>query len=194
MVDKFCQTCQTCQTAKGRYQAPAGKLHPLPMPTGEWRSIAMDFIGPFPEVQGYNYLWVIICRLTSQVHLIPVHTTNTATDLLLIYLREIVRLHGLPESIVSDRNSKFTLTWWWQLHCLLDAKLLILMLFHPQTDGIMERANRSVAQIFRGAIRADQKDWLAKILLVEFALNASINKTTGFAPFELMYGYVPSMI
>ncbi len=69
----------------------------------------MDFISPFPEVQGYNYLWVIICRFTLQVHLIPVHTTNTATDLSLIYLREIVRLHGLPESIVSDRNSKLSL-------------------------------------------------------------------------------------
>ncbi len=86
----------------------------------------MDFIGPFPEVttddgSKVNYLWVIVCRMTSMVHLIAVHTTMTARRLSVIYMREIVRLHGLPSSIVSDRDSKFTSKWWRELHWILGA-------------------------------------------------------------------------
>ena len=79
-----------------------GKLHGLPIPDKPWSSIGMDFMGPFPEVAGYNYLWVIVCRLTSMVHLILVHTTWRATELSWIFVQEIMHLHGLPDSIVSD--------------------------------------------------------------------------------------------
>ena len=72
----------------------------------------MDFVGPFPEVEGYNYLWVIICRLSTYIHLIPVNTSVTASQLAWIYLKEIVQLHGIPESIVSDRDAKFTSKFW----------------------------------------------------------------------------------
>ncbi|SJL18178.1 uncharacterized protein ARMOST_21755 [Armillaria ostoyae] len=190
----FCRTCETCNKSKGNYRALSGKLHSLPIPTRPWQSIGMDFIGPFPEVKGYNYLWVVICRLTSQVHLIPIHTSNTATDLSAIYFREIVRLHGLPESIVSDRDPKFTSVWWKELHRLLGAKLLMSTSFHPQTDGATERANHSIGQIFHTAICPDQRDWLIKVPIVEFALNSSMNASTCFAPFELVGGYMPSMM
>jgi hypothetical protein len=103
---EFCKTCEACQRAKVSNQQPAGKLHSLPIPTKPWDSIGMDFVGPFPESHGFNYLWVIMCRMTSMVHLIPVHTSMTASKLSWIYRREIVWLHGLPSSIVSDRDSK----------------------------------------------------------------------------------------
>jgi len=79
-----------------------GKLHPLPIATRPWESIGMDFIGSFPEVNGYNYLWVVICRKTSMVHLVPVNMKMTASQLSMIYIREIIQLHGLPSSIVSN--------------------------------------------------------------------------------------------
>ncbi|OJT07825.1 hypothetical protein TRAPUB_1279 [Trametes pubescens] len=85
----------------------------------------MDFIGPFPSSHGYDYIRVIVCHLTSMVHLILVNTTNTADELAMIYLREVVRLHGLPKSIVSDRDSKFTSKFWRELHRLMGVKLLI---------------------------------------------------------------------
>ena len=122
----FCRPCEPCQQAKGSNQKNMGKLHPLPIPTKPWDSIGMDFIGPLPEINGYNYLWVVICRMTSMVHLIPVHTTMTAKELSWKYLREIVRLHGLPGSIVSDRDSKFTSQWWKELHRTLGMKFLIV--------------------------------------------------------------------
>jgi hypothetical protein len=171
-----------------------GKLHPLPIPTKPWDSIGMDFIGPFPESRGFNYLWVIICRMTSMVHLIPVHMKMKASELSWIYRREIVRLHGLPRSIISDRDPKFTSKWWKELHKILGTKLLMSTSFHPQTDGQTERANRNVGQIFRTIVRHNQKDWIDRVDLTEFAINASISETTKYAPFELNGGYMPSMI
>jgi hypothetical protein len=107
----------------------------LPIPTKPWDFIGMDFIGPFPEAKGFNYLWAIICRRTSMVHLIPVHTTMKASNLSWIYLQEIVHLHGLPSSIVSNQDSKFMSKWWKELHKIPGAKLLMSTSFHPQTDG-----------------------------------------------------------
>ena len=157
-IQTFCKTCEWCQRAKGSNQKPTGKLHPLPIPIKPWDSIGMDFVGPFPEIKGYNYLWVIICRMTSMVHLVPVNTKMSATELSWKYVREIVRLHGLPSSIVSDRDSKFTSRWWTSLHRILGAKLLMSTSFHLQMDGQTERANRNIGQIFRTAVRPDQKD------------------------------------
>lgn len=145
-----------------------GLLHGLPIPDKPWSSIGMDFVGPFPEVDGYNYLWVIVCRLTSMVHLIPVHTTNRATDLSWVFIREIVCLHGLPESIVSDRDSKFVSKWWHEVHRVLGVKLLMSTSFHPQTDGHTEIVNRSTTQILRLCVRADQKDWVKRLPMVEY--------------------------
>ena len=193
-TSNFCKTCEACQRSKGTTQKPAGKLHQLPVPTKPWDSIGMDFVGPFPESKGYNYLWVIICRMISMVHLVPVTINVTASELSWKYLREIVRLHGLPSSIVSDRDSKFTSRWWKELQRILGTKLLMSTSFHPQTDGQSERAIRNVTQILRTLVQPDQKDWVEKIDMVEFAINSSISESTGYAPFELSGGYMPSMM
>ena len=107
----------------------------------------MDFIGPFPKSKGVNYLWVVICRLTSMVHLVPVNTTTKASELVSLYIKEVVCLHGLPDSIISDRDSKFTSMFWHETHRILGTKLLMSTSFHPQTDGATERVNRYVGQI-----------------------------------------------
>jgi len=193
-VQKFCNSCQVCLKVKEDARPPQGLLHSLPIPTQLWQSISMDFIGPFPEIDGYNYLWVVICRMINMVHLILVNTKTTASQLSWIYLKEVVQLHGLPNSIVSDRDSKFTSKWWRELHRLMGAKLLMSTLFHPQTDGVTERANRLVGQLFRAAISPDQKDWVYKIPMMEFAINSSISESTGFTPFELDGVYMPRMI
>ncbi|GBE83164.1 Transposon Ty3-G Gag-Pol polyprotein [Sparassis crispa] len=193
-IEKFCVTCGACQTAKPRNHLQAGLLHSLPISRFPWNSIAMDFVSPFSRSKGYDYLWVVICRLTSMVHLVPVNTMSTASDIAELYVREIVRLHGMPESIVSDRDSKFTSKFWRELHRLLGAKLLMSTLFHPQTDGLSERTIRSVSQILWSIVSPNQLDWIDKIPMVEFALNSAMSATTGFAPFELNYGYLPRMI
>ena len=115
----------------------------------------------------------------------------TAKGVAWLFLKEVVRLHGVPKSIVSDRDTKFMSIFWHELHKLMGTKLLMSTAFHPQMDGTTERANRSIGQILRMIVSDDQKDWAAKCPMVEFALNSSINATTGFAPFELNQGYMP---
>ncbi len=149
----------------------------------------MNFVGPFPESDNYNYLWVVICRLTLMVHLVPICTTTKASDLTWLYVHEIIHLHGLLETIVSDRDSKFTSRFWCDTHKLLGTKLLMSTSFHPQTDGASECAIRSIAQILRVMVHPDQKDWTEKILMTEFTLNSAISSSSGFAPFELNDGY-----
>src|ERR1700719_3927998 len=95
----------------------------------------MDFIGPFLKSHGFDYLWVVICRLTSMVDLIPINTMTTASELASLYVKKVVCLQGLPHSIVSDRNSKFTSKFWKETHRLLGTNLLMSTVFHPQTDG-----------------------------------------------------------
>ncbi len=127
------------------------------------------------------------------VHLVPIRTTMKASDLAWLYVCEIVDLHGLPETIVSDCDSKFTSRFWCDTHKLLGTKLLMSTSFHPQTDGASEHAIRSVAQILQAMVCPDQKDWTEKIPMTEFALNSAISSSSGFAPFELNYGYPPSV-
>jgi hypothetical protein len=190
-IEKFCHSCGTCQMMKTSNQAKPGLLHNLPIPTRPWQSIAMDFVGPFPQSAGHDYLWVVLCRLTSLVHLVPITVRTKTTDLAWYYTRDIVRLHGMPDSIVSDRDSKFTAKFWRELHRSVGTKLLMSTSFHPQTDGHSERAIRSISQLLRSMVSPDQKDWYWKIPMIEFALNSSINSSTGFAPFEVTYGYMP---
>ena len=133
---EFCTTCNACQHSKPSNKLPVGKHHPLLILIKPWNSIGRDFIGPFPKSKGFNYLWVIIYHMMSMVHLIPVHTTMTATQLSWIYKCGVVHLYSLPNTIVSDCDSKFMSRQWWELHYVLGVKLLMLTLFftHKQMD------------------------------------------------------------
>jgi hypothetical protein len=193
-VRSFCDSCSTCQATKTSNERPQGLLHSLPIPVKPWSSIGMDFVGPFPMVDNLDYIWVILCRLTSLVHLIPLRTTTTAAELAPIFMSQVVRLHGLPETIVSDRDPKFTSQFWSETHRLLGVKLSKSTAFHPQSNGASERMIRKISQILRAAVRPDQLDWPKHLPSVEFAINSSVNASTGFAPFELTYGYLPTIL
>ena len=185
-IKLYCESCQTCQATKTSNKRLQGLLHSLPIPTKPWSSISMDFVGPFPLV--------ILCRFTALVHLIPLRTMMTAAKLVPLFMSNIVQLHRLPKTIVSDRDPKFTSLFWTELHRLLGIKLARSTAFHPQTNGASERMIHKVSQVLRTLVRPDQLDWPKHLPTVEFAINSSINESTGFAPFELMYGYIPQMI
>jgi hypothetical protein len=140
-VEQFCASCGRCQVTKPSNQQPTGLLHSLPIPSIPWESISMDFLGPFPPVNGHDYLLVVLCRLTSMVHLLATNTSTSASEVAYLFYREVVRLHGLPNSIVSDRDSKFTSKFWTELHWIMGTKLLMSTAYHPQTDGATERTN-----------------------------------------------------
>ena len=117
----------------------------------------------------------------------------TAKEVAWLFLKEVVRLHGVPESIVLDCDTKFMSMFWRELHRLMGTKLLMSTAFHPQMDGTTEWANHSIGQILRMIINDFQKNWADKCPMVEFALNSSVSATTGFAPFKLNQGYMPQI-
>jgi hypothetical protein len=127
------------------------------------------------------------------VHLIPTTIKVTASQVAWLFIKEVVRLHGVPESLVSDRDVRFTSKFWRELQRVLGTKLLMSTLFHSQTDGATEQANHSIGQILRAVVSNDQKNWAEKCPLVEFAMNSSISHTMGFTPFELNNGFIPAI-
>src|SRR3984893_9435237 len=167
-IEKFCLSCSNCQRSKTSNKLRPCLLHNLPILMRPWQSIGMDFVGPFPESHGHDYMWVIICRLTNQMHLTPISVRTKTTELAWFYVRDIVRLHGMPESIVSDHDSKFTSRLWRELHQIMGTKLLMSTSFHPQTDGHLERVIHSIGQILQSTVDSDQKDWVQKIPMIEF--------------------------
>ena len=189
-IESYCKTCSICMTSKDVNSKLTGLLHSLPIPDRPWQSIGLDFMAPLPKSNNFDYLLVVIDRLTSQVHLVPTMMTVTARGIAWLILKEVVRLHGIPESIVSDRDTKFTSIFWKELHRLMGSKLLMSTVFHPQMDGATERANRSIAQILCTVVSNDQRDWSDECLMVELAINSSVNTTTGYTPFEFNYGYM----
>ena len=124
--------CLTCQQVKAEHQAPAGKLHPLSIPEWKWEKITMDFVLGLPRTfRKHDAIWVIVDRLTKSAHFLPVQQSDSLDKLSRIYVSEIVRLHGVPISIVSDRDPRFTSHFWGSLQGALGKKLHFNTAFHP---------------------------------------------------------------
>ena len=188
-IAKYVERCLTCQQVKAEHQRPGGELQPIEVPEWKWEQIAMDFIVGLPKTRnGYDSIWVIIDRLTKSSHFLPVRTTYTLDQLADLYVREIVRLHGVPVSIISDRDGRFTASFWKSLHRSLGTKLKFSTAFHPQTDGQTERTNQILEDMLRACVLDFSGSWDKFLPLVEFSYNNSYQATIGMAPYEALYG------
>jgi hypothetical protein len=107
-VSKYVAACEICQRVKAEHKRPVGLLKPLEIPEWKWEHITMDFVVGLPRSpRGRDAIWVVVDRLTKSAHFIPMKTTNSASELVPLYMKEVIRLHGVPKSIISDRDSKF---------------------------------------------------------------------------------------
>ena len=125
------------------------------------------------------------------VHLVPSRTNYNASQIAELVFEQIYKIHGLPQNIISDRDVLFTSTFWSRLHQLIGMKLRMLSAYHPQTDRSTEWANWTVTQMLRQCIQPDQKDWVAKLLAIEFVINSARSESTGYSPFFLNFGRMP---
>ena len=195
-VSDFCKSCGFCATSKSATSKPKGLLKTLPVPSYPWQSIGVDFVGPLPESTNHNgsfdMICVIIDHLSAMVHLVPTRQTFTAVQMADVIFDGVYKLHGLPERIVSDRDSLFTSHFWRRLHDLLRVELRLSSAYHPETDGATERANRTMTQMLRQCVQPDQKDWAMKLPAIEFAMNSARSDSSGMTPFYLNYGRTPS--
>ena len=156
-----------------------------------WTAISMDFIVGLPKSEGYMKIWVIVDRFSKMAHFIPLRTEEHIKELALTFVKEIWRLHGLPESITSDRDARFTSKFWTSLMQLLQVKLNLSTAFQPETDGQTEWVNQTLEQYLRSYCSYQQDDWVSLLPFAEHAYNTSISESAKASPFEINYGFSP---
>ncbi|XP_035541481.1 uncharacterized protein LOC118344569, partial [Juglans regia] len=190
-VNRICGRCITCRKAKSKV-LPHGLYTPLPVPSEPWVDISMDFVLGLPRTKrGRDSIFVVVDRFSKMAHFIPCHKTDDATNIADLFFREIVRLHGVPRSIVSDRDVKFLSYFWKVLWGKLGTKLLFSTTCHPQTDGQTEVVNRTLTQLLRTVVHKNLKTWEDCLPFIEFAYNRTMHTTTSYSPFEIVYGFNP---
>ena len=188
-VAKHVAKCLTCQQVKAQHCKPGGLLQPLEIPEWKWEHVTMDFVTGLPRSQrGNDSIWVIVDRLTKSAHFIAVRKDSTLEKLAELYVRQIVRLHGVPVSIVSDRDPRFTATFWKSLQGALGTELRFSTAYHPQTDGQSERTIQTLEDMLRACVIDFKGGWEEQLHLVEFAYNNSYQQSIRMAPFEALYG------
>ena len=131
-VTEYLSKCLACQQVKAEHQVPTGLLNPLLIPQWKWDNITMNFVLGFPLTQHkHDFVWVIVDKLTKLAHFIPVRMAYSIDRLAELYVKEIVRLYGVPLSIVSDRDPWFTSMFWKELQSALGTRLNLSTTFHP---------------------------------------------------------------
>jgi hypothetical protein len=177
--------CEVCQRVKAEHQRPTGLLHPLKLPEWKWEEISMDFITRLPRTSnGYDSIWVIVERLTKVAHFIPVKTTYKGSQLVELYMTQIVCLHGVSKKIILDRGSQFTSKFWKSFHENMDMKLNFSSAYHPQT----ERTNQVLEDMLRACALQHGSSWNKSLPYAEFSYNNSYQASLKMLPFETLYG------
>ncbi|GJR49244.1 putative reverse transcriptase domain-containing protein [Tanacetum coccineum] len=188
-IATYVSKCLTCPKVKAEYQKSSGLLVQPVIPVWKWENITMDFVTKLPKMtSGQDTIWVIVNRLTKSAHFLPMKETDSMEKLTRQYLKEVVSRHGVPVSIISDRDSKFTSHFWKSLNEALGTQLDMSTAYHQQTDGQSKRTIQTLEDMLRACVIDFGKGWDRHIPLVEFSYNNSYHTSIKAAPFEALYG------
>jgi len=193
-VREFVQACVTCQQSKYDRAKLPGLLQPLPVPDSAWQVLSLDFIEGLPTSQSYNCILVVVDLLTKYGHFIPLRHPFTAAGVAKAFFANVYRHHGLPHSIISDRDRIFTSHFWSELFQLANVKLCRSTAYHPQSDGQTERLNQCLETYLRCFVHATPTKWSKWLTSAEFWYNTSSHSAIGRSPFESLYGYPPRLL
>ncbi|KAL8134978.1 hypothetical protein AgCh_009846 [Apium graveolens] len=189
-IAEWVNKCYTCQRVKAEHQTPRGLLQPLEIPEWKWEHIAMDFIVGLPRTKAnHNAIWVIVDRLTKLAHFLPINERFSLDKLVHMYLKEIVMRHGVPVSIVSDRDPRFNSRFWRSFQECLGTKLNMSTAYHPQMDGQSERKIQTIEDKLRVCAINFKGIWDEHLSLVEFAYNNGYHASIGMPPYKALYGH-----
>ena len=159
-IEDYVHSCPDCQKNKAARHAHYGLLQPLELAYRPWDEVSMDFIVDLPVSNGCSSIWVVVDRFTKMSHFIPLkHGEKKAPDLVHIFLREIWRHHGIPSTITSDRDTRFTSTIWKGIVDTLGIRSKMSSPFHPQTDGQTERINQTLDCYLRNYCNYEPDNW-----------------------------------
>ncbi|XP_012472427.1 uncharacterized protein LOC105789600 [Gossypium raimondii] len=190
-VAKVCNRCIACKKAKLRIQ-PHGLYTPLSIPEMPWMDISMDFVlGLSRAKNGNDSVFVVVDQFSKMAYFIACNKTDDALNIANLFFREIVRLHGILRTIISDRDTNFLSHFWRSLWGNLGTKLLFSTTSHPKTDGQTEVVNRVLSTLLLAIIRKNLKTWEDCLPHIEFSYNQTIHSATKYSPFEVVYGFNP---
>jgi hypothetical protein len=193
-ITKFIRECPICQREKYETLKSPGHLCPLPIPTHLWTDISMDFIEALPRSEGHEVIMVVVDRLSKYIHLAPLPRTYTAPVVARAYQDYVGKLHGMPRTIISDRDSIFLSQFWKEYMKMAGVQLLYSSAHHPQTDGQTEVVNRTIEIYLRSFAGERPSTWTKYLSWCEWAYNTSIHGSTKMSPFEVVYGQPPPTI
>ena len=182
-VKRYVASCLTCARNKTPRSSPLGLLLPLPVPSRPWGSISMDFVVDLPLSKGMTTILVVVDRLTKMAHFIPVKGVPSAEHTAEVMVREVFKLHGIPDDVVSDRGVQFTSKFWKSFCSALGVTINLSSAFHPQSNGQTERTNQTLEQYLRCFVSYLQDDWVDYLPTAEFAYNNSKHSSTSQSPF-----------
>ncbi|KAJ0574580.1 putative nucleotidyltransferase, Ribonuclease H [Helianthus annuus] len=188
-IVKYVAKCLTCSQVKAEHQRPYGKLQPLEIPVWKWEHVTMDLVTKLPKTRKrHDAIWVVVDRLTKSAHFLPIRETYNSEKMAEVYMNEIISRHGVPVSIVSVRDTRFTSRYWRKFHEELGTQLHISTAYHPQTDGQSERTIQTLVDMLRACIMDFGGSWDDHLPLVEFSYNNSYHNSIKMAPYEMLYG------
>ncbi|GJR44464.1 putative reverse transcriptase domain-containing protein [Tanacetum coccineum] len=188
-IATYVSKCLTCAKVKAEHQRPSGLLVQPEIPQWKWDNITMDFVIKLPKsLQGYDTIWVIVDQLTKSAIFVPMRETDPMEKLARMYLKEVVTRHGIPVSIICDRDPRFASNFWRSLQKALGTNLDMSTAYHPQTDGKSERTIQTLKDMLRACAIDFGKGWVNHLPLVEFSYNNSYHASIKAAPFEALYG------
>ncbi|GJU88130.1 putative reverse transcriptase domain-containing protein [Tanacetum coccineum] len=188
-IATYVNKCLTCAKVKAEHQRPSGLLVQPKIPEWKWDNITMDFVTKLPKTsQGYDTIWVIVDRLTKSAIFTPMRETDPLDKLARMYLKEVVTRHGIPVSIICDRDPRFASNFWRSLQSALGTNLDMSTAYHPQIDGQSERTIQTLEDMLRACAIDFGKGWVNHLPLVEFSYNNRYHASIKAAPFEVLYG------
>ena len=192
-VRQFVLDCPVCQIEKGSHLKPSGKLMPLDLPARKWDHVAIDFVVGLPIQDYCDTILTVVDKATKMCHFVPCSEKISAKEVANLYWEHIGRIHGIPSVIISDRDVRFTSRFWKELWRVLGTDLRMGSGFHPESSGQVEKFNQLLEQTLRCVVHqlGEGRNWVRMLPSIEFSINNTPNRTTGYSAFYLNYGFHP---